>query len=120
MTNFNWVFPALMLIFGVFLMFWTLRFNRNLFNGQATQLWKYVLGSALYGLWVFLVSVGGILVAGSIYESYGWTTHETIGIAVLGLIAGVLATIGALWQFFIATKLRDNIYQLLVRKDKKK
>jgi hypothetical protein len=120
MTNFNAVFPVLMLISGIFLMLWTTRFNRNILNGQETSLRKYFVRSALYGLWVFLISVGGILAAGSVYEGYNWTTRETIGIALLGVIGGILAMIGSLWQFFIVTKFRDSLYQRLSRKNKKK
>ena len=119
MTNFNWVFPVMMLVSGVFLMLWTTRFNRNILNGQETSLRKYLIGSVLYGLWVFLISVGGILAAGLVYEGYSWTSRETIWIAILGVIGGILAMIGSLWQFFIVTKFRDILYQSLRRKNKK-
>jgi hypothetical protein len=118
--NLNWVFPALMLISGVFLMLWTTRFNRNILNGQETSLPKYFVGSALSGLWIFLISVGGILLLGSVYEGYGWTTFETIEIVIVGVIGGIVAMIGTLWQFFIVTKFREILYQMLGRKNKEK
>ena len=119
MKNFNWVFPVLMLVSGVFLMVWTTRLNRNILNGQETSLRKYFVGSSLSGLWIFLISVGGVLTVGSVYEDHGWTTHETVEIAIIGVIAGILAGIGSLWQFFIVTKFRDVLHQSLSRKNKK-
>lgn len=59
------------------------RFNQKLFSEQETSLRKYFMSAALSGLWVFLISVGGILAAGSVYKGYGWTTCEAIWIAVL-------------------------------------
>jgi len=120
MTNFNLFFSVLMLVSGVFLMLWTIRFNRNILKGQETSLRKYLVGSALSGLWVFLISVGGILAAGSVNEGYGLTTPETIEIAILGVIGGILAMIGSLWQFFVVSKFRDILYQSLSRKNKKR
>lgn len=120
MTNFNLAFPVLMLISGIFLMLWTTRLNRNILNGQETSLPKYFIGSALSGLWIFLISVGGILVLGSVYEGYAWTLLETIEIVIVGLIGGIAAMLGTLWQFFIVTKFRDILYQGLIQKDKKK
>jgi hypothetical protein len=117
--NLNWVFPALMLISGVFLMLWTTPFNRNVLKGQETSLLKYFVVSALSGLWIFLISVGGILLLGSVYEGYGWTTFETIQIVIVGVIVGIVDMIGTLWQFFIVTKFRDILYQFLSRKNKK-
>jgi hypothetical protein len=52
----------------------TMRLNRNILNGQETSLPKYFAGSTLSGVWIFLISVGGILLLGSVYEGYGWTT----------------------------------------------
>jgi hypothetical protein len=120
MTNFNWVFPVLMLVSGLFLMLGTTRYNRNILNGQETSLRKYLIGSTLYGLWVFLISVGGILAVGSIYGSDGWTARETIQIVILGVIGGILAIVGSLWQIFIVSNFRDSLYKSLSRKNKKK
>lgn len=120
MMNLNWFFPALIVIFGVFLMLWTTRLNRNILNGQETSLPKYFVGSALSGLWIFLISVGGILLIGSVYEGYGWTLTETISIVSVSVIGGIAAMLGTLWQFFIVTKFRDSLYQSLIRKNKKK
>jgi hypothetical protein len=118
MKNFNLILPALMLVIGLILMFWTTQFNRNLLHGQETSIKKYFIGATLFGLWIFLISVGGILVIGSVYEDSGWTTYETIEIVILGVIGGMLAIIGSLWQFFIVTKFREILYQLLGRKNK--
>jgi hypothetical protein len=119
MIQLNWVFPILMLVSGVFLMLWTSRFNRNILNGQETSLGKYLIGSIFYGLWVFLISVGGILAAGLVYEGYEWTTDEKIGIVLLGVVGGVVAVIGSLWQAFIVTKFREKLYRSLSQKKKK-
>lgn len=119
MPNFNWFFPILMLVLGVLLMLRTIQFNRKILNGQETSLRKYLAGSALSGLWVLLISVGGILTLGSVYDGYVWTLQETITIVLLGVIGGILAMIGSLWQFFVVGKFRDILYQSLHRKAKK-
>lgn len=118
MKNSNLILPLLMLVIGVILMIWTTRFNRNLLNGQETSLKKYFIGATLFGLWIFLISVGGILTIGSVYGDRGWTTYETIEIVILGVIGGALAVIGSLWQFFIVTQFREILYKMLSRKNK--
>jgi hypothetical protein len=120
MSNVSWFLPILMLASGVLLMLWTTRFNRNILNGQETSASKYFIGSGLYGLWVFLISVGGILTVGLVYEGHGWSSYETVEIVILGAIGGILAAIGSLWQFFIVTKFREILYQSLNRKNKQK
>jgi hypothetical protein len=118
MKNLSLVLPVLMLASGIFLMFWATRFNHNLLIGEETSLSKYFIGAILFGLWVFLISVGGILIIGFGYEDIGWTTFETIEIVILGMIGGILAILGSLWQFFIATKFREILHRALSRKNK--
>ena len=120
MEIFDWVLSILTLVSAVFLMFWRLRSDRNLFNGQETSLRKYFTASALQGLCVFLLYIGIFLVGVAMYPDYGFTTRETILIVVLGLIVGILAMIASLWQFFIVTKFRESLYQSLSRRIKKK
>jgi steroid 5-alpha reductase family enzyme len=118
MKNFDLVFPILMPVIGVVLMIWTTRFNRKLLNGQETSLKKYFIGATLFGLWVFLISVGVILGIGTVSGDGGWTTYETIEIVILGIIGGIVAIMGSLWQFFIVTKFREILYRALSRKNK--
>jgi hypothetical protein len=106
-NNFAVVLPVLMLLLGVVLMYWTTQFNRNLLNTQERFLGKYITGAVVFGLWIFLVSVGAVITVGSYFGKQAWTTYETIEIIILGLIGGILAVIGALWQFFIVTRFRN-------------
>jgi hypothetical protein len=114
--NMNRIFPVLMLVCGFLLMVWTLRFSRQILNGEETSLRKYLLGSALHGLWVFLIAVGGILTIGLIYESHGWSTSEKMEIMILGFGAGILGMVGSLWQFFLGTRFRESLHRNLKRK----
>src|SRR6266542_3900796 len=100
----SWIFPVLILIsgvfliFGVFLMLRMIRFDRKIFNGAEISLREYLIGSALTGACVFLISLSGILVAASVsvYYREGWTTYEMIEIAIFVAIVTILAIIGSL------------------------
>ena len=118
MQNLEIVIPTLMLITGILLMIWTTRFNRTLLQRQESSLWKYFLGATLFGVWIFLVSVGGILVIGSVQAGLGWSTYQITEIIIVGLVGSLLAIVGSLWQFFIVTNFREILYQRLNRKSK--
>lgn len=93
-------------------------FNRYLLKGRETSLGKYFLGAAMGGLCIFLISVGGILLVSLVYGNRGWTTYETIEIILLGIVVSILAVVGTLWQFFLVSKFREILYQVLNRKKK--
>ncbi len=114
--NLNWVFPAL--ISGVLLMLRVIRVDHKIFSGEEISLREYLIGSALTGAGVFLISVSGILAAGliSVYYREGWTTYEMIEVVIFVAIATILAIIGSLWRYFVAGKFRELLYQKL--KDK--
>ena len=125
--NLNWLFPVLILvsgvflIIGVFLMLQMIRVDRKIFKGEGGSLHEYLIGSALTGACVFLISVSGILAAGSVsvYYGEGWTVYEILEIAILVSIVAVLAVIGSLWRYFIVGKFRDVLYQKLKDRYKK-
>src|SRR5258708_228540 len=125
--NLNWFFLALILMSGiclissVFLMLWTFRVDRKIFKGEETSLRGYLIGAALTCSWVFLLLVSGILAADSIsvYYGYGWTIYETTEIAIVVVIAVILVMTGSLWQYFVAGKFRELLYQKLKEKYKK-
>ncbi len=124
--NLNWLFPVLILtsgvflIIGVFLMLQMIRIDRKIFKGEGISLHEYLIGSGLAGACVFLISMSGILAAGSVsvYYGGGWTVYKIMEIAVLVSVVVILAVIGSLWRYFIAGKFRDLLYQKL--KDKYK
>jgi hypothetical protein len=119
MINLNWVIPGFILICGILLMLWTTRSNRKLFIGQEISFRKYLINSALYGLWIFLISVGIILLIGSVNKGYQWTTSETLRFLILGFAAGILGMFGSLWQFFLVSEFRESLYKYLKLKVKK-
>jgi hypothetical protein len=87
--------------------------SSGLFRGQEISFRKYLINSALTGLWIFLVSVGIILLIGSLYKGYQWASDETLDILILGFVAGILGMFGSLWQFFLASKFRESLYKYL-------
>jgi hypothetical protein len=116
MNDFELLISVLMLVSGVCLMIWTTRYNRKLFHGRENSVWKYFIGAVLFGAWIFLVSIGGILLLGSLNTSSGWSSYQTMELIVLALVGSLIAILGALWQFLLHTKLRENLYQKLNNK----
>jgi hypothetical protein len=116
MYNFELLIAALMLVSGICLMIWTTRHNRKLLHNQGSSVWKYFIGAVSFGVWIFLVSVGCILLIGSINGGSNWSAYETMEFIILALIGSLVAIVGALWQFFLVTKFRENLYQKLNHK----
>ncbi len=113
------VFGFFMLASGIFLLVWTSRLNRKIFNGQEVSLRRHFIASALNGLCVFLISLGCVLLVGFADKSYSWSVRDIPWIAALGFIGGIFMMVGSLWSYFIAGKFRELLYQKLKDKYKK-
>src|SRR5271157_1173456 len=109
----KWIFAVVVLLSSLTIVAITFRSSRRLFFARESRLVKYIVSSALYGTSVCLLLLGIILTIGALDASYEWTMKELISVVVLCLITGLLATVGALWQYHVAGKLRECVYQWL-------
>lgn len=114
----QWIFLIIVLGCGIALMILTHRRSKIMFFGKETSLLKAIGMSALSGLSVSLLFMGISLLIGILNSNYRWTSSGIITIVTLGLILGVIATVGSLWQSYIIGKFRKYLYQKLNR-DKK-
>ncbi len=70
---------------------------------------KYLRSAALAGLSICLLVVGSVVGISVLYPAYPWNLTEALGTVALGLLAGLIAAAGSLWQFYAADKLREKL-----------
>jgi len=117
--NINWIIPTILILGGILLMIYVFRFSRELYYGRNASLSKYLISSVLFGLWVFLILVGVVMELGATDTSYKWVANEILGVILFGFVIGLIATIGALWGYFVIGKFRQLLYEWIKRKYKK-
>lgn len=95
---------------GVLLAIFTYRRSKALFIGKESSFLKAAGNSILSGISVAFIFIGIAFVIGIADSNYSWETKEVITVLVLGLILGVIATLGSFWQFFLVGKFRKRLY----------
>ncbi len=70
---------------------------------------RYLRNAALAGLSICLLLTGSIVGISVLYPGYQWNLTGALGTVALGLVAGLVAVAGSLWQFYAADRFREKL-----------
>jgi hypothetical protein len=92
---------------------WGIRLSQKVFWGQITSGKKQIEISILSGIPVGLLFIIMALIAGILDANFKWTIGGIVVVVIIGFILFVLGTVGAIWRFFIAGKVRSRLFTKL-------
>ena len=81
--------------------------ERNIFN--------IIINGLEYGLIFWLLFMGVVLVAGILDTKYKWTLSKMVGAMAIGIVPGVIVTLGVYWNSGLQ-KIYINILQKILNK----
>jgi hypothetical protein len=100
------------------LMIWDFRLSQKVFEGHVTSLNKQLGISILSGISLGLFIIIIALFVGLLGIGFRWSLKGIIGISFIAIVLFFLGTIGSIWRFFIAGKLRSQIIKKISDKSK--
>jgi hypothetical protein len=109
MTLLGWIVSAIAFAMGITLAIVSYRTSMSIISGNKQGLGNAIRNSVLSGVSVSLIFVGVASIISIRDPGYAWQASGIAAIILLALVAGIIATIGSLWQFYLAGKLRGHL-----------